>query len=298
MATPYNGPQLILPARAELPGYAPNAHTYNPNGGLDQFFSTPTTTTTIPRIAVSLDGLDKTGKNHWAFMTAPTPLVCISQDTGTEMIAKKAVAAGRDVKVMYIDAPDPDPTITRADQVNRDEQKVCQREWERVRTVGKMLSQDKKIRTVVFDTGEAVWNLCLMAHFGKTTKIAQHLRTQPNAEYNKFLWDLYEERKDLNIIMIHRLKKLYLPNAKGEGEWTGGYERRGQNQVGFFVDISLRTGWDPNFRKFYTEVDSSQPTRWGGNLCGARFYDERNTFWNLGFELFPETELTPGVWGL
>lgn len=253
---------------------------------------------------MSLDALDKEGKTHYALITTPTPVRVISNDTGTEMVAQKARKLGRDVKVMYLDMPEPDPRVVTAKDVDVEDLTQWRKEWDRARSAVLAIGRDRTVKTLVIDTAGKLWNLCLLAHFGKMKKIPQHLREEPNSAFYKMLWDLYKSREDLNIILLHLLKKRYSPNSKGDMEWDGGYERSGWNQIGAYADVAIRSGWDSRRNPitqqvmgFYTEVQAEKATRWGSGLSGKRWYGEENTFWNLGMELFPETELTPEVWG-
>jgi len=264
---------------------------------LDQYFALPGTSIQ-PRLVLSLDALDKEGKTHYALMTTPCPVRVISNDTGTEIVAQKAQAAGRDVRVMYLDMPEPASDVTRARDVDVDDLAQWQKEWKRAKSSIAAIGRDKTVKTLAVDTAGKLWNLCLLSHFGKMKKIPQHLREEPNSEFYKVFWDLYKSREDLNIILLHLMKKQYVPNEKGDFEWNGKYERQGWNRVGGYVDLTLRSGWDGVRRTFYTEVDSSQATRFGSNLSGQRWYGDQNTFWNLGMEIFPETETTPEVWGV
>jgi len=270
---------------------------------LDQYFALPGSSV-YPRLVLSLDGLDKEGKTHYALMTTPTPVRVISNDTGTEIVAQKARAKGRDVKVMYLDVPEPDPKVTAARDVDAEDLERWKKEWQRAKAALSAIGRDKTVKTLAVDTAGKLWSLCLLSHFGKMKKIPQHLREEPNSEFYKMLWDLYKSRQDLNIILLHLMKKRYSPNAKGDQEWDGGYERSGWNQIGGYVDMTVRAGWDgsKNYatgqaKGFYTEVDNTRATRFGSHLSGRRWYGEQSTFWNLGMEVFPETEMTPEVWG-
>jgi len=272
---------------------------------LDQFFALPGLSI-YPRLVLSLDGLEE-GKTHYALITPPTPVRVISNDTGTEVIAQKARSLGRDVKVMYLDIPDPNPSVTRGRDVDTEDLSRWQGEWTRAKAAISAIGRDRAVKTLVIDTASKLWNLCLLSHFGKMKKIPQHLREEPNSEFYKMLWDLYKSREDLNMILLHLVKKRYVPSLKPgiDAEWDGTYERQGWRDIGAFADISLRAGWDGNKNPFtgkangfYTEVDASRATRFGVELSGRRWYGNENSFWNLGMEVFPQTESTPEVWGL
>jgi hypothetical protein len=276
-----------------------------PNNELDQFFALPGLSI-HPRLVMALDGPDKVGRTHYALMTTPTPVRVISNDTGTEVVAQKARAMGRDVKVMYIDMPDPNPKIVTAKDVDPEDLTQWRNEWVRAVSAFEAIGRDRTVKTLVVDTASKLWNLCLLANFGKMKKIPQHLRETPNSEFYKMLWDLYKSREDLNIILIHLVKKKYVPSSKPgvDAEWDGTYERAGWRDIGAYCDLSVVAGWDgtknpytQQANGYYTEIDGTRATRYGSHLSGRRWYGPQNTFWNLGMEVFPETEMTPEVWG-
>ena len=266
---------------------------------LTRLFSTPESVIQKdqPRLAIQLEALDKCGKTHWALHTAPDPVMLITNDTGTTHVLKKAIAAGRKIPyVMELSYPDPDPSVTAAKDVAAADHTVWKKEWARYKSGMQALLKDRTIRTIITDTEDALWNLCMLAHFGKIRAIPQHLRTECNSDYNGLYWSLYKGRPDLNMIRIHRLKKEYKPNSKGESDWTGKYEAAGYNQSSFQVDLVLRAGWDGVRKDFYTEID--RVTRFGFNLIGNRWYGVESGFPWLALAVFPETALTPEMWGL
>jgi hypothetical protein len=266
---------------------------------LSKLFSSPETFTSKeePRLAIQLEALDKCGKTHWALHTAPDPAALVTNDPGTIRVLQKAVAAGRRIPyVMQLDYPDPDPSVTKAAKVDPADHAIWQREWAKYKAGMHAVIQDRTIRTVITDTEDAIWNLCMLAHFGKIRAIPQHLRTECNSDYSGIFWSLYKQRPDLNLIRIHKLKKEYKPNSKGENDWTGNYEAAGFNQSAFQVDMILRAGWDGVRKSFYTEVN--RVTRFGFELIGQRWYGEESGFGWLAIEIFPDTAITPELWGI
>lgn len=278
-----------------------------PNPGMDSFFIPASKMRGIePRLAVSIEGLDKCGKSDWALRTAPGPIALVTNDPGTEYVLQKLRSIPDYAKkfpfVLVQNFEKPDPKVIKAADVDKAEWAMWQKEWKKFEGATDALVSDRTCRTVVIDTASELAQLCELSYFGKLRGNARiDIRTEFNRAMAGWFWKLYKGRPDLNIIMIHRLKKQYAPKSNGgEDAWTGKYEREGFNKAGFLIDIALRTGWDGLKRDFYTEVDVLQATRFGGDLAGQRWYskDGENGFGWLGMSIFPETENTPEVWGL
>ena len=302
MSTPtISGPLAPLAPTAPAPVLAPR-HTpllVTPgDGNLSTYFKplSPTRGATQPRLAISLDALEKSGKTHWSLFTAPDPIAVIMADEGTEHVLEKARRAGKKIAGV-LDIIYKDPVTKGRSAANDQLQAEWQTKWGYCVNGIEALAQDTTIRTVIMDTETARWQLCQLAFFGKLSQITQVLRTECNQAYLRTFRLLYA-RKDLNIILIHQSKKEYKPNSKGETEWTGKYERDGMNKIGFAVDIAVTAGWDGVRRSFYTHVPPNQATRFGPELAGSTWYGTDSGFGLLGIEVFPETILTPEIWGL
>lgn len=278
--------------------------TIHPPSELSRLFTTPESLIQkeIPRLAISLEALDKCGKTHWALFTAPDPICLVTNDPGTAHVLKKARTAAdargprKIPHVMELSYTAPDPSIIKSADIDKADWAVWQKEWARFKAGQAALLRDKTIRTVIWDQGTDMWNLCMLAHFGKIRAIPQYSRTECNADYSGVFWDLYKGRPDLNMILIHQIGKEYKPNSKGESDWTGKYEHKGFNKTGYQVDMVVRSGWDGVRKSFYTEI--AQPTRFGFDMTGKRWYGEESGFGLLAVEVFPETVLTPEMWGL
>lgn len=265
----------------------------------------------IPRLAIALDGQDKCGKTHWALHTAPDPICLITNDPGTLHVAHKAlrtaVDGARPRRIPYIlEVPyefEPSKLLVRsAKDISTAQHQEWIRQWKQFKDANRAIAhQDPThlIRTVIWDQATDFWHLAELAHFGKLRGNARiDLRTELNADFSGVFWDLYKHRPDLNIILIHRSKKEYAPNSKGEDAPTGKLERDGYSRIGYAVDISLRAGWDGKAKKFYTGVDAGQASRFGPQFSGKRWYGDDSHFANLALEVFPDTETTPDWWGL
>lgn len=252
----------------------------------------------VPRLCISLEALDKRGKTHYALFTAPDPICLVTNDPGTLRVLKKAVTAGRKIPhVLELDYKAPDPSITKSSQVDQQEWGEWKKSWAGFKVVMAALVKDRTVRTLVWDTASDIWTLAMLSHFGKTQKIAQNLRTECNADYSKVFLDLYKGRPDLNMILIHKLKKEYKPNSKGENDWTGKYESSGFNQSAFQVDMTIRADWDPVRKMLYTEL--ANPSRFGFDQVGSRWYGEDSGFNLLALEIFPDEIMADAAaWGL
>ena len=279
---------------------------------LSTFFTHPSKAKpSIPRLALSLEALDKCGKSHWAIMTTPQPIALIVVNDNT-YVYDKAIKKGRKIHLMEINYPEPNMAIKNAANIDQEQHKAWIMEWNRFKNGVKAVIADKSIRTMVWDQASDLWHLAELAHFGKLTGNARiDLRTILNADYSKVFWDAYKQRPDLNMILIHRHKKQYVPILDASGkvmvdekgnpktEWNGKYERIGYNQIGYNVDMTLQCGWDGNRKQFYTRIDANQATRFGGELAGTTWYGEDSGFANLALELFPDTEdQATELWGL
>jgi hypothetical protein len=150
----------------------------------------------------------------------------------------------------------------------------------------------KNIRTLIWDTAGAGWDLCRLAEFGKLTQVMPHHYTTVNSEMEALIKLAYQ-RTDLNCIFIHKQKKQYKKGTDGKDGWTGKWERAGFGDMPYLVDVNLQHGFDRETREFYVEVIDSRlemvdvvGTRLEGSLC---------TFEELALQLFPGTE-GRGLW--
>jgi hypothetical protein len=284
--------------RATIPAPSSNGTPSSSSPFSSYFSGSPSKITILPRLAISLEAQDKCGKTHWGLATAPDPIAISYTDPGTAMVIQKIRALYPKKQIFGQDL-----TYTRISHRDghreSDESLVKEwlTKWDLFQHAQLAIAANPKIKTVIRDTESEIWQLCQLAHFQKLDKIPQHLRTSANAAYLATFRCLYS-RPDLNIILIHQTKKQYAPNSKGEDAWTGKYERDGMNKIGFQVDLILRAGWDPQFRKFFTYVPEDQATRFGAELAGKRWMGEESGFGWLGMECYPDTVETPEVWGL
>lgn len=312
----------VIPPNVQF--YTPQAKAVNgpgpssgPASSTNPFTAPSSLFHVVPRLAISLEALEKCGKTHWALFTAPQPIACITNDPGTNIVLQKAIQSGR--KIPYIIQQSwekAERAVIAQAQVDRAEQEQAKKEWANFIRATDWLAdgslEAKSIRTLVIDNGTDLAQLCEQAIFGKLRGNARiDFRADFNDAMTRWFGRLYNERPDLNIILIHKLKKQYV-GAGEKKDWNGKYERQGFNQVGYLVDMSVRCHWDATRRDFYTELDPEQNTRFGSDQLGRKFYskpimgihdstgriEEESGFLTLALNVFPDTIVTPEVWGL
>lgn len=306
---PFDPKNFVMPTFYKPPSAAPGT-TANPFSAPAQMLKV------IPRLAISLEANEKCGKTHWALMTAPEPIAVVTNDPGTAIVLDKALRAGRRIPYIIRQEWDKaDRAVVSANQIDKSEQEQAKKEWSKFSSAVDWLAEGgpeaKAVKTLVIDNGTDLAQLCEQMIFGK---LRGNARIDFRADYNdamtRWFGRLYNERQDLNIIMIHKLKKQYV-GAGEKKDWNGKFERQGFNQVGYLVDMAVRCGWDPSRKDFYTELDPEQNTRFGSEQLGRKFYskpynipdasgrpEEPSGFITLAMNVFPETALTPEVWGL
>lgn len=204
----------------------------------------------LPGANVNVEGLEKTGKNHFCF-TAPDPILCISGDRRVNFLAKKLgeqlgkrihaarfryeIPAGADdSKIKAIVRP-----------VWREAEELF---WEALRS--------DSVRTIVIDTGTWAWETKRLAAFGKTTKVLPVFYGVANAQFERMLLAA-EDYPSKHVLWIHKMDYLWKSREGRYGEErfkTTKLERKGFKNVGFDVQASLRTAYDPDKREFSVKV--------------------------------------------
>ena len=182
-------------------------------------------------LLVTSQANEKRGKTHFAF-TSPSPIACISTDTGTEEVAAKFVKEGKSISVMYCQNP---KTIKNKEAASE--------EWDRIRKGWDAVLENKDVRTLVVDTHTELWQVMRLAEFGKLEQIPP----KKYDEVNKKMRDLVKsvkQRRTLNAIFVHKYKKEYAGTKKADGtagmdSWTGFYERAGFGDMGYLSDVVI-----------------------------------------------------------
>lgn len=195
-----------------------------------------------PRLIVSVQGEEGTGKNHFAF-TAPGPIAVQSIDVGTEGMVEKFIKQGKQIFVKDYDKPLTVGDLKDPELVNKtcEEAEAFLNEWEED---FKKLVQSA--RTIVWDTATDLWSILRWARAGRMEKIPPLWYTQMNQEYSNMVQLAY--RTNTNLILIHKVKDEWVNNDK-----TGEKIRAGNNESGYLVQVELTTQKSGKDFEFYID---------------------------------------------
>lgn len=172
-----------------------------------------------PRLVMSLTGMEKQGKTHFA-LTAPGPIAMFSTDIGEEGVVEKFHGK---------------KTISILDVAKLDEDAAnkAPAEFKRFKNAYIEVLNDKPTRTIIKDTSTEIWELLRMARFGKLTQVMPYMYGPVNAEYRALIREAYKH--DKNLILLHKMKAQYINDKR-----TGEYERAGFNDTGFLVQVNAQ----------------------------------------------------------
>lgn len=230
------------------------------------------------RLALATVGGEKSGKSHFAIMTAPDPLAVVSLDAGTDEIVDKARAAGR--RVYHYPIRVPRPKVIAGQEEQKVQQKIYGPLWDKYARAWEAIAAAKHLRTAIADTFTEAYELARLAYFGKLAQVKPQHYVEVNAEFRNLVKGTYDERPDLNLIYIHKTKKEYREGSKGDSNWTGRYEQAGFGDTNYIVDLIVRHGYDVANRCFTVTVPKT------ADNCNCRFGDHM-----VGFELPGDADL-------
>lgn len=189
-----------------------------------------------PRLVVSIAGLDKSGKSHFA-LTAPGPIAYANYDTGLEGVVEKFKKKGKqvyskDYRIVIPSGASIQETATKADSV-----------WKELKDDVRAAYKSTIIRTVVGDTESEWWEHIRLSRFGKLTQVMPHHYGQVNSEYRDFLNEVYDS--DKNLILLGKLKEEWEnyvgTDGKEKGRKTGRLERVGFKEIPYVVQVNCIT---------------------------------------------------------
>lgn len=183
------------------------------------------------RLILSLEGVEKTGKNHMAF-GAPGDVYFHSFDFGDEGVIQKFQNDKKIWKAEYKLKVQPGTAIQDASDTARPV-------WERF--VQNFREGLQKGRTTIVDTGTEAYEVLRMAEFGRLTQVMPH-HYGPVNQAMKDLWrSAYDS--DSNLIMLHRMKEEWetkTVNGKETGNKTGRWVMAGYSGTYFEAQVCAR----------------------------------------------------------
>ena len=142
-----------------------------------------------PRIIMSVVGLEKQGKTHFA-LSAPGPISMFSTDVGEEGVVCKFW----DEKEIHIMDISP---------ANEDEPEDADEEFARFHKAYMAMLRGDEVRTILVDTATEIWELLRMARFGRLTQVMPYQYGPVNKEYRLLIRAAYNH--DKNLILLHKM---------------------------------------------------------------------------------------------
>jgi hypothetical protein len=182
------------------------------------------------RLIINLMGLERTGKNHFAF-TGPEPIIFVSLDRPSEATVKKFHDNGVDILTYRYPVPK-----MSADMKEETRRNLYLPIWERVKGI---LQEcwNANTGTLVVDTATECNELSTLARFGKISQIPPHLRQELNQEWREMLSWAYAADQ-MSTVLIHKM---------GEKFDSGG--------------LLERKGWGKSNRELEYAVEANVETR-------------------------------------
>lgn len=228
----------------------------------------------VNRRIISIEGLEKSGKTHWA-LTAPGPIAYFNFDVGFEGVIDKFVDGTVSSKDVYVaDYQTPLASENQSLYLN-----VWKKFWDDYTNA---LSQ-KEIRTLVVDTATECWEILRMGRFGKLSKVLPIHYGPVNAEFEYLFKTSYEH--DKNIILIHKYVDEYINDKP-----TGKFKRAGYSKMGYVVQDVLRAHREENTADFSVSVLMSRKNI---DKIGMEFEGDLSSF---PYVMAGITDTTPEEW--
>lgn len=236
---------------------------------------------TKKRLIISVSGVEKSGKTHFA-LSAPPPIGVINLDIGLDGVVQKWQGE-REIYVMDV-------------RVNVQELKgvdIKDAASEADKAYKKLVKAYKEVlgdmRSIVWDNATEVWELLRMARFGKLDHVKPHHYAPVNAEYRELLRMAYDQDKT-NLILLHKVKDEYANDQR-----TGKRVRAGFSDTGFLVQCNA-TAW----RDYGSKTDGPPPVpdcfhlsvddcRQNAELSGMDISGADLNFPALAALIFPDT---------
>lgn len=232
------------------------------------------------RLILSIEGEEKSGKNHFAF-TAPGPIYFHDIDFGADGVIQKF----QDDKEIQAASYSVDVPVDASIQAVSD---AASPVWEEFKT--NYTEGIQSGRTTVIDTGTDIYELLRMSRFGKLTQVMPHHYGPVNQEMKAIYRAAYSS--DTNLIVLHRVKDEWINKVvqgKEKGEKTGRRVFAGYSGTYYETQVNARAYKEDG--EFYMLIfDCRQnPAVEGMVLSGDML-----NFATLGTLVFPDSE--PSDW--
>jgi len=203
---------------------------------------------TIPdRLIINLEGLEKTGKNWFAF-TGREPILFVSLDRPSEATVKYFIDQSVEILTYRYPVPRVSAGTPENERIN-----LYRPIWQSIKDVLKGCWGHNE-GTLVIDTATECNELSTLARFGKVAQIPPHLRQELNQEWREmFSWA--EQADKMSTVFIHKMGEKF--------DGGGALERKGWGQTSrameYAVEANIRTRYDAVTRSFSIQVTDCGP---------------------------------------
>lgn len=232
-----------------------------------------------PRIVAVTEGLEKQGKNHFAF-TAPGPIALFNIDDGWEGVAGKFIKAGRSITIGSY-AIDPKGDL-------QDQAKEAYLDL--LADYYRALVDDTHV-TLVVDTFSELRDYMLIGDYGRTQSIDPFAYGPIHQTLRAMVRSALQGSK--NVLLLHQMKEEWSSSLDMNGRErrapTGSYKRAGFSGSGYLSQVNLwhyRTDGEDGTRFFTKIVDC----RRNPDLNGLVLEGEANDFPHLAALVFPDVD--------
>lgn len=229
------------------------------------------------RLIVSIEGEEKSGKNHFAF-GAPGPIYFHSFDYGDEGVIEKFLATGKEInKAEYRLQVPPGTSV-------QDTSNAATPIWNGFKA--NLALGMARGGTTIVDTGTDAYEMIRLSYFGKLAQVMPHHYAPVNAEFKNIFRDAYSGEG--NLILLHRVKEEWINKMNKDGKEVGIKTGRlllaGYKDTPYETQVHLRAYKDAD--GFHMEVVEC---RQNPELAGFVLDGELNSFAGLGTMVYPDS---------
>lgn len=204
------------------------------------------------RLNWSVYGDTKTGKSSFPASGAENPVAVFDLDKRLERVDALEELKKRDLLALFkVNFPKVDPMSRKADATV---QKAANAEWDRFLTHYDMTLQSSQkaggIRRISIDTATELFDLRLMAEFGRLMGINPRDRGGANAEFTEVM--RRPERYDATVVWLHHAKDEWKnitdDNGKEKSITTGNVVLDGFNKANRVAQVVAKTMYNDKER--------------------------------------------------
>ena len=260
-------------------------------------------------IQMCTQGRGKTGKTDFS-LSMPAPLVHlnIGDKQDTEEIARKRYP-GKEILfkdhhfLLKMDITPPfsgnerqvkDKKRAFKDRIAAGNKEMAMDVWSDTQKSLDFVRVERDIRSLAIDTGSQMWKMVQYAEFGKVSEVPPVLRQSVNILWTG-IFELLGSRRDLNLMVIHRVKEIWARRAGSSSDQayaTGRFEISGQKEMEYILQVNLEHTYDAENGRFGVKIKNASvgsTELWGQELWG-------HDFPQLAMTIYPPDEVDPGIW--